>query len=179
MEKSSKIYLAGHNGLVGSAIKRNLEEKGFTNLVSQRSPMQGPDALKFGRVDLWLNSNITMKQTALAANVDPDLFEPVFVVMEVPSYLAFSRSVPDEVVNRWQTVLDGMKRDGSWERIVSNWVPAELLRIGKGTLDLSEKEKLWIEAHPTVKVVHYFQQPPFNLDVADSRTGYAVNMKRG
>jgi GDP-L-fucose synthase len=33
MEKNSKIYIAGHNGLVGSAIHRNLIEKGFNNFV--------------------------------------------------------------------------------------------------------------------------------------------------
>jgi hypothetical protein len=71
-----------------------------SGLVSQRSATQGPEALKFGRVDLWLNSNITMKQLALTANVDPELFEPVFVIKEIPSYLAYAKSVPDEVVNQ-------------------------------------------------------------------------------
>lgn len=33
MDKNSKIYIAGHNGMVGSAIKRNLEAKSFTNIV--------------------------------------------------------------------------------------------------------------------------------------------------
>lgn len=33
MQKNSKIYIAGHNGLVGSAIKRNLEKQGFENLI--------------------------------------------------------------------------------------------------------------------------------------------------
>jgi GDP-L-fucose synthase len=33
MEKNSKIYIAGHNGLVGSSIHRNLIEKGFNNFV--------------------------------------------------------------------------------------------------------------------------------------------------
>lgn len=33
MEKNSKIYVAGHRGLVGSAIVRALEKEGFTNLV--------------------------------------------------------------------------------------------------------------------------------------------------
>lgn len=32
MKKNSKIYIAGHNGLVGSAIKRNLEKRGYHNL---------------------------------------------------------------------------------------------------------------------------------------------------
>ena len=33
MDKRSKIYIAGHRGLVGSAIVKNLEAKGYTNLV--------------------------------------------------------------------------------------------------------------------------------------------------
>jgi len=33
MDKNSKIYIAGHNGMVGSAILRNLESKGYTNFV--------------------------------------------------------------------------------------------------------------------------------------------------
>ena len=33
MNKDSKIYVAGHRGLVGSAIVRNLEAKGYTNIV--------------------------------------------------------------------------------------------------------------------------------------------------
>ena len=35
MEKTSKIYVAGHNGLVGSAIWNNLLSRGYTNLVGR------------------------------------------------------------------------------------------------------------------------------------------------
>ncbi len=37
METTSKIYIAGHNGMVGSAIKRKLEESGFSNIVTRTS----------------------------------------------------------------------------------------------------------------------------------------------
>lgn len=33
MEKNSRIYIAGHRGLVGSAILKNLQSKGYTNLL--------------------------------------------------------------------------------------------------------------------------------------------------
>ena len=33
MTQESKIYIAGHKGLVGSAIVKNLQQKGYTNLV--------------------------------------------------------------------------------------------------------------------------------------------------
>jgi len=37
MNKDSKIYVAGHRGLVGSAILRKLQEKGYTNIVVRTS----------------------------------------------------------------------------------------------------------------------------------------------
>src|SRR5574344_1367750 len=35
MEKNSKIFVAGHHGLVGSAIWKILEDKGYTNLIGK------------------------------------------------------------------------------------------------------------------------------------------------
>ncbi|MCR3757803.1 GDP-L-fucose synthase [Clostridium felsineum] len=35
MNKASKIYVAGHRGLVGSAIVRNLKSKGYTNIIGK------------------------------------------------------------------------------------------------------------------------------------------------
>ncbi|MEG1562943.1 MAG: GDP-L-fucose synthase [Bacteroides sp.] len=35
MEKQAKIYIAGHHGLVGSAIWKNLKEKGYTHLIGR------------------------------------------------------------------------------------------------------------------------------------------------
>lgn len=37
MEKNAKIYVAGHRGMVGSAIYRKLVKEGYTNLISRTS----------------------------------------------------------------------------------------------------------------------------------------------
>jgi GDP-L-fucose synthase len=37
MKKNSKIYIAGHRGMVGSAIQRKLKKEGYQNLVSRTS----------------------------------------------------------------------------------------------------------------------------------------------
>jgi GDP-L-fucose synthase len=37
MGSDSKIFVAGHNGLVGSAIVRHLESQGFTNIITCES----------------------------------------------------------------------------------------------------------------------------------------------
>ena len=33
INRKSKIFIAGHNGMVGSAIKKKFEEKGFQKIV--------------------------------------------------------------------------------------------------------------------------------------------------
>ena len=51
MKKNSKIYVAGHRGLVGSAIIRNLEENGYINVIGKTSKelnlMRQSDVEKF------------------------------------------------------------------------------------------------------------------------------------
>ena len=37
MEKNSKIYIAGHKGMVGSGLERKLRKEGFNNIVSKTS----------------------------------------------------------------------------------------------------------------------------------------------
>src|SRR6476659_7058512 len=37
MEKSNKIYVAGHNGMVGSAIVRHLQKEGYKNITMRSS----------------------------------------------------------------------------------------------------------------------------------------------
>ena len=35
MEKNSKIYVAGHRGMVGSAIVRELQRQGYSNIITR------------------------------------------------------------------------------------------------------------------------------------------------
>tara|TARA_B100000963_G_scaffold50169_1_gene38320 strand:- start:491 stop:1438 length:948 start_codon:yes stop_codon:yes gene_type:complete len=50
MDSKSKIYVAGHNGLVGSAIVRNLKEKGYSNITTISS----------GKLDLTNTSDVNL-----------------------------------------------------------------------------------------------------------------------
>lgn len=49
MEKESKIYIAGHRGLVGSTIMRKLKELGYTNLIFRTK--EEMDLLDFNKVN--------------------------------------------------------------------------------------------------------------------------------
>ena len=35
LDRSKKIYVAGHRGLVGSALVRKLQKEGFTNIITR------------------------------------------------------------------------------------------------------------------------------------------------
>jgi len=37
MEQAAKIYVAGHNGLVGSALVRTLKQNGYQNIIDRSS----------------------------------------------------------------------------------------------------------------------------------------------
>ena len=37
MQPNDKIYIAGHRGMVGSAIWRRLQKEGYTNLIGRTS----------------------------------------------------------------------------------------------------------------------------------------------
>jgi len=51
MNKNSKIYVAGHRGMVGSAIVRKLKEKGYNNLVLRTSKELD---LRRQKEEIWL-----------------------------------------------------------------------------------------------------------------------------
>jgi len=53
MKIDSKIYIAGHKGLVGSAIWNNLKDKGFTNLIGRT--IQELDLMDANAVDHYFN----------------------------------------------------------------------------------------------------------------------------
>ena len=37
LDRNAKVYIAGHKGLVGSALLRRFEKEGFTNIITRTS----------------------------------------------------------------------------------------------------------------------------------------------
>jgi GDP-L-fucose synthase len=55
MEKNSKIYVAGHNGMVGSAIVRKLKAEGHTNILTASS--KEVNLINQAAVNEWFEAN--------------------------------------------------------------------------------------------------------------------------
>ena len=107
--------------------EQHLKREGFSNLISSKEPTENVRQLMNGEVQLSIFTDITIPEIAAEAGYSMADLEPVLTVSQTDFYIAFSRDTPPEVVKKWQTQLDKMKQDGSFERIYRDYLPeAEL-----------------------------------------------------
>ena len=52
-----------------------------------------------------------------------DDLEPVFIVSSTYFYIAMSLGTPPEMVRKWQSILDELKEDGTFEKIYRSYLP--------------------------------------------------------
>ncbi len=102
-----------------------LKEKGFTNLDSSPKLISCARKLLEGRVDLWLDSNLSARQIVSQIGHDPKDIEPVLTVKTNHLYIAFSKQTDSAKVKQWQATLNEMSRDGTFQRIYKRWLPDE------------------------------------------------------
>jgi polar amino acid transport system substrate-binding protein len=80
-----------------------------------------------GEVQLSVFTDITIPEIVRQAGYRMTDLEPVFTVSRTYFYIALSRDTPAEVVDAWQSTLDRLKQDGTFERIYRSYLPdAEL-----------------------------------------------------
>ncbi len=100
-----------------------LRSKGFTNLVSAPLPITNVKQLMNGEVQLSIFTDITAPEIVKNAGYGMDALEPVFTVSNTYFYIAMSLGTPLEMVNKWQSTLDGLKADGTFEKIYRKYIP--------------------------------------------------------
>ncbi|MDD5724276.1 MAG: transporter substrate-binding domain-containing protein [Syntrophales bacterium] len=103
--------------------EQDLKDKGFTNLVSSPLPITSVKQLMMGEVQLSIFTDITIPEIVKNAGYGMDDLEPVFTVSNTYFYIAVSRGTPVEMVKKWQSVLDDLKADGTFEKIYRSYIP--------------------------------------------------------
>ncbi len=99
-----------------------LKESGFTNIDSVIDDAVNVKKLLAGRIDLWIVGHLQGLHKARAAVGDSTVLEKVFDVKDTQLYIAFSRSTPDAVIAKWQAALDGIKKDGTYDKILKKYM---------------------------------------------------------
>jgi len=103
--------------------EQDLKDKGFTNLVSSPLPVTCVKQLMNGEVQLSIFTDITIPEIVKDAGYTMDDLEPVFTVSNTYFSIAMSLGTPLEEVRKWQSVLDGLKADGTFEKIYRGYFP--------------------------------------------------------
>jgi polar amino acid transport system substrate-binding protein len=103
--------------------EQHLKREGFENLRSSPDPRENVRQLMQGEVQLSIFTDITIPEIVRDAGYGMQDLEPVFTVLQTDFYIAVSRDTPAAVVQAWQSTLDRMKRDGSFESIYRRYLP--------------------------------------------------------
>ena len=108
--------------------EQHLRREGFNNLRSSPDPRSSVQQLMNGEVQLSIFTDITIPEIVRDAGYSVHDLEPVFTVGQTYFYIAMSRDMPADVVQAWQSTLDAMKNDGTFERIYRSYLPDADLR---------------------------------------------------
>lgn len=100
-----------------------LQSAGFRNLQQISDPIQGVRMLAAGRAPLFAAEKLSMPETLARAGVPRDEVEEVFSFASSEGYIAFSRSTPMGTIHAWQSQLNELKRDGTFQAIYKRWLP--------------------------------------------------------
>jgi polar amino acid transport system substrate-binding protein len=103
--------------------EQHLKSKGFTNLVSSPLPITNVKQLMSGEVQLSVFTDITIPEIVKKAGCSMDDLEPVLTVSNTYFYIAISLGTPVDTGKKWQSALDSLKADGTFEKIYRSYIP--------------------------------------------------------
>ena len=146
-----------------------LKSLGFSNLDSSKSPASNLKKLLAGRVDLWLYSNLGVPLVAGQIGIDPADVELVLPFKDVNVYIAISKNTPSAVADQWQAALEAIKREGTFDKISSQWLPAESIpKIQRVTQKLppgGKKMKIFTEDSPPANYLEKGRLKGLSVDI--------------
>ena len=99
-----------------------LRNLGFTNLVANSDPLVMTKKLMNGEIDAFDCTSVTFPDILKGLGYQYSEVVPAFSLMSSDYYISFSKNTPETVVNKWQTTLESMKLDGTYQAISLKWL---------------------------------------------------------
>ncbi len=100
-----------------------LRDLGFTNLVSDPDPFVMTIKLMQEEVDAFVISSMVFPDILLKEGYDYNDVHPAYTLIATDTYISFSKNTPVSTVDVWQSTLDAMKQDGTYDAIYKRWLP--------------------------------------------------------
>jgi polar amino acid transport system substrate-binding protein len=104
------------------ALEVYLKQNNFYNIHSVPQDMLNLKKLIRGRINLWATGQEQALFKMKRLGINPNKITEVFKIKKAHLYIAFSRTTPDSVINLWQSILNKMKKDGRYKKIVDKYL---------------------------------------------------------
>ena len=102
-----------------------LLDRGFANLDVVNTPEMMLRMLLAGHGDLMVGNSTIVPTLLKRVGANASDINLVYSFMQTDYYVSFSLGTPDPVVQAWQRAFDGMKADGSYQKIYARWQSPE------------------------------------------------------
>lgn len=99
-----------------------LKEQGFQNLVSDSDPSVMAEKLMKGEIDAFVCSSVTFPSILKELGHQYSEVVPSFSLMSSDYYISFSKGTSSTIVSQWQTTLESMEADGTYDAIYQKWL---------------------------------------------------------
>jgi len=107
----------------GDARDQILRDAGFTNLEQTTTAALNVRKLQAGRIDAYATSNVAWKEQIRKEGFNPEEFEVVYSIREIPVYCAFSPTTDPQIIAAWERAFNTISADGKLKRLASQWIP--------------------------------------------------------
>ena len=110
-------------GVVKSAAPHQfLINAGFTNFDEVTTYVTNFEKLLLGtRIDLVFCPQVIPPMAVVEAGGKMEDLKEVYVANRSQLWIAFSKDIPVDTINRWQAALDSAKKDGTFAKIHKKW----------------------------------------------------------
>lgn len=99
-----------------------LEDLSFSNLVLTHNPKQSVKMLMTNRVPLMAAGAAVMHELVISSGYKPENFKRTGIrLFSTDLYIAFSKNIPEQEVQRWQAGLDKLMKQENYQEILTRY----------------------------------------------------------
>ncbi|MDD0853837.1 transporter substrate-binding domain-containing protein [Halobacteriovorax sp. GB3] len=117
------------DGAKVGAIKNDIGEIAYLNAGGDKnltynvgSVERGVMMLDLERIDFLAAESLSVQWLMKVKKIDITQFHQVFHLNKTAYYIAFHPSTPDVLVKRMQEILDSLKKDGTYDKIIAKYL---------------------------------------------------------
>lgn len=100
-----------------------LKDQGFTNLESFADPKEDVRKLINNGANLSVFTDMTVGNLVKDTGYSIDDIKAIYKLMETQFYIAISKGTSQDIINKWQSAFEEIKKDGTLAKIYQKYVP--------------------------------------------------------